>query len=214
MHVESAVAHQFEDASQQREAATLGMWVFLATEILFFGAMFLGYTVYRLRYPIVFRAASEHTLVAIGAINTGVLLFSSFTMVLAVRAAELKRRLTLVGLLIATATLGATFLGIKAFEYAHEIHEGLLPDSHFQIANADPSTARMFFYLYFLMTGVHALHVTVGVILLGILALRALLTFRLERLATTVDLLGLYWHFVDIVWVFLFPLIYLVGRNT
>jgi cytochrome c oxidase subunit 3 len=214
MHAESPVAHQFENAAQQREAATLGMWAFLATEVLFFGALFLGYTVYRLRNPEIFRAASEHTLVAIGAINTGVLLFSSFTMVMAVRAAELKRRVSLAGLLILTAALGVTFLGIKAFEYAHEIHEGLLPDSHFRFTEADPLKARMFFYLYFLMTGVHALHVTIGVIMLGIFALRALLTRQLERLTTAVDLLGLYWHFVDIVWVFLFPLIYLVGRNS
>ncbi|MDR3402357.1 MAG: cytochrome c oxidase subunit 3 family protein [Chthoniobacter sp.] len=214
MPLEPAVAHQFEDATQQRDAATLGMWVFLATEVLFFGAMFLGYTVYRLRYPEIFRAASEHTLVAVGTINTGVLLFSSFTMVLAVRAAERKRRVTLVALLVLTAALGVTFLGIKAFEYAHEIHEGLFPNASFRIAGADPYTARMFFYLYFLMTGVHALHVTIGVVMLGIFALRALLTGRLERLTTGVDLLGLYWHFVDIVWVFLFPLIYLVGRHS
>lgn len=214
MHAESPVAHQFEDAAQQREAATLGMWVFLATEVLFFGAMFLGYTVYRLKNPEVFRLASEHTLVAVGTINTGVLLFSSFTMVLAVRAAELQRRVPLIGFLILTATLGVTFLGIKAFEYTHEIHEGLFPGSHFQFAEADPMTARMFFYLYFLMTGVHALHVTVGVVILAIFALRAMLTLKLERMSTAVDLLGLYWHFVDIVWVFLFPLIYLVGRNS
>jgi cytochrome c oxidase subunit 3 len=214
MPAESPVAHQFEDATQQRDAATLGMWVFIATEILFFGGIFLGYTAYRLRYPEVFREASEHTLVMIGTINTGVLLFSSFTMVLAVRAAQFKHRVSLVGFLFATAMLGAVFLVLKGFEYAHEIREGLLPNSHFHIENADPLIGRMFFYLYFLMTGVHALHVTIGVVLLGIFALRALITMRLERMSTAVDLLGLYWHFVDIVWVFLFPLIYLVGRNT
>jgi cytochrome c oxidase subunit 3 len=135
-------------------------------------------------------------------------------MVLAVRAAELRRRASLAWLLIVTALLGTTFLGVKAFEYAHEIHEGLFPGSHFHFAEADPATARMFFYLYFLMTGVHALHVTIGVILLALFAGRAFFTARLERLATSVDLLGLYWHFVDIVWVFLFPLIYLVGRHS
>jgi cytochrome c oxidase subunit 3 len=214
MPAESPVAPQFEDATQQREAATLGMWLFLATEVLFFGAMFLGYTVYRLKYPEIFRVASEHTLVLIGAINTGVLLLSSFTMVLAVRAAELKRRAPLVRWLVVTAVLGMVFLGLKAFEYTHEIHDGLLPDSSFRFTEADPLVARMFFYLYFLMTGVHALHVTVGVVLLGIFALRAFFTAQLERLSTAVDLLGLYWHFVDIVWVFLFPLIYLVGRHS
>jgi len=214
MPAEPAVAHQFEDATQQRDASTLGMWVFLATEVLFFGALFLGYTVYRLRFPEVFREASGHTLVVVGTLNTAVLLLSSFTMVMAVRAAELKRRLSLAGLLLLTAGLGLTFLGVKAFEYAHEIHEGLFPNASFHFAGADPLGARMFFYLYFLMTGVHALHVTIGIVMLGIFALRALLTPRLERLHTPVDLLGLYWHFVDIVWVFLFPLIYLVGRHT
>lgn len=213
-HAESNVAHQFEDAEQQRDAATLGMWLFLATEILFFGALFLSYMVYRIHNPEVFRLASEHTLVVVGTTNTAVLLFSSFTMVLAVRAAELKQRLPLALFLSVTALLGLTFLGVKAFEYAHEIHEGLFPGSHFRFTEADPSRARMFFYLYFLMTGVHALHVTIGIIVLGTFALRALITRRLERMATAVDLLGLYWHFVDIVWVFLFPLIYLVGRNV
>jgi cytochrome c oxidase subunit 3 len=214
MHAESHVAHQFEDATQQRDAATLGMWVFLATEVLFFGALFLAYTVYRLRFPEIFRAASEHTLVAIGTVNTAVLLFSSFTMVMAVRAAEFQRRATLVWMLVVTALLGTTFLGVKAFEYTHEIQEGLFPGSHFQFTEGDPFTARMFFYLYFLMTGVHAVHVTIGVVMLAIFAVRARITTRLERLSTSVDLLGLYWHFVDIVWVFLFPLIYLVGRHS
>lgn len=214
MHAESPVAHQFEDAAQQREAATLGMWVFLATEVLFFGGMFLGYTVYRLKFPEVFRMASEHTIVLIGTINTGVLLLSSFTMVLAVRAAEFKRRMALITFLTVTAFLGVLFLVLKGFEYAQEIHEGLFPGSQFQFAEADPHIARMFFYLYFLMTGVHALHVTIGVMMLALFALRAMITLKLERLSTAVDLLGLYWHFVDIVWVFLFPLIYLVGRHT
>lgn len=214
MPAESPVAHQFEDAAQQRDAATLGMWLFLATEVLFFGALFLSYMVYRILNPEVFRVASEHTLVAVGTINTAVLLFSSFTMVLAVRAAESKQRVTLAAFLVVTALLGLTFLGVKAFEYAHEIHEGLFPGSHFRFAEADPTRARMFFYLYFLMTGVHALHVTIGIVVLGVFALRALLTRNLKRMTTAVDLLGLYWHFVDIVWVFLFPLIYLVGRHA
>jgi len=127
MSAESPVAHQFEDATQQREAATLGMWVFLATEVLFFGAMFLGYTVYRLKYPEVFRLASEHTIIVIGTINTGILLLSSFTMVLAVRAAEYKRRLALITFLCITALFGIAFLVLKGFEYTQEIHEGLFP---------------------------------------------------------------------------------------
>jgi cytochrome c oxidase subunit 3 len=214
MNADSAVAHQFNDAAQQREAATLGMWVFLATEVLFFGALFLGYTVYRLRNPEVFLAASNHTLVVIGTINTAVLLLSSFSMVLAVRAAEQRRQLATASLLALTAALGITFLVVKGFEYRHEIHEGLLPGAGFHLAGADPRLAQMFFYLYFLMTGVHALHVAIGVGLLGGFSLRALLTARPERLVTSIDLLGLYWHFVDLIWVFLFPLLYLAGRST
>ncbi|MEA3212563.1 MAG: cytochrome c oxidase subunit [Chthoniobacter sp.] len=213
MHAETSVAHQFNDAGQQRDAATLGMWVFLATEVLFFGGMFLGYTVYRLTYPGVFLAASNHTLVLVGAINTAVLLLSSFSMVLAVRAAEQRRTFSTAGLLTLTAALGAAFLVVKGFEYRHEIHEGVLPGAAFHLAGADPRLAQMFFYLYFLMTGVHALHVAIGVGLLGWFTLRALLTSDPGRLVTAIDLLGLYWHFVDLVWVFLFPLLYLAGRS-
>jgi cytochrome c oxidase subunit 3 len=207
------VAHQFEDATQQRESATLGMWIFLATEVLFFGPMFLGYTVYRISFPQAFADASRQTLLVFGTVNTAILLLSSLLMALAVRAAALRQRFALSTLLALTALLGVAFLVIKGFEYAHEIREGLLPGAHFHLASADPQHARMFFYLYFLMTGVHALHVTIGVICLAASAIRALFSRKPATMTTTVDLLGLYWHFVDIVWVFLFPLIYLAGRH-
>ncbi len=207
-------AHQFDDAAQQREAATFGMWIFLATEILFFGGMFLGYTAYRYQYPAAFAEASRHTLLAFGGTNVAVLLLSSATMAFAVRAARMRQRAALVWLLVATAVLGATFLVIKGFEYAHEIHEHLLPGRSFHFDGPHAAHAEMFFYLYFLMTGVHALHVTIGVALIVAFALRAKWTHSLTRLETSTDLLGLYWHFVDIVWVFLFPLIYLVDRHS
>ena len=210
----SPVAHQFEDATQQRHAATMGMWVFLATEVLFFGGMFLGYTAYRVYYSQAFAEASRHTLVMFGSVNTAVLLISSTIMVFAVKAAKANRRGLLGLLLLATASLGAVFLVIKGVEYTREIHEGLLPGPHFHIDAANPHHAQMFFYLYWLMTGVHALHVGVGVILIGFFALRAWFTNAFENHDTPVDLLGLYWHFVDIVWVFLFPLIYLVDRHS
>src|SRR5205085_5483815 len=139
------------------------------------------------------------------------LLVSSFVMVLAVRAAGEGRRLATAGFLAFTAALGVAFLALKGFEYHREIQEGLLPGSQFRFEGADPHLAQMFFYLYFLMTGVHALHVTIGVGLLGLFALRAPFTSNPYRFATSVDLLGLYWHFVDLVWVFLFPLLYLAG---
>ncbi len=206
--------HQFDDAAQQREAATIGMWLFIATEILFFGGMFLGYTVYRISYPQAFAEASRHTLIGFGSINTAVLLISSTVMVFAVRAARANRRGLLAFLLLVTASLGTLFLVIKGFEYAREISEHLFPGRGFQIAASDPQHAQMFFYIYWLMTGVHALHVTIGVVLLGFFALRAWFFESFRNHDTPVDLLGLYWHFVDIVWVFLFPLIYLVNRHS
>jgi cytochrome c oxidase subunit 3 len=208
------IEHQFDDAGQQRDAATMGMWIFIATEILFFGGMFLGYTVYRSAYPQAFAEASRHTLVVFGGINTAVLLISSTVMAFAVRAARANRRGLLGFLLVVTASLGALFLVIKGFEYAHEITEHLLPGRNFQIEANDPPRAEMFFYLYWLMTGVHALHVAIGVALLAFFALRAWFTNGFQNHDMPVDLLGLYWHFVDVVWVFLFPLIYLVDRHS
>ena len=149
-----------------------------------------------------------------GSINTAVLIASSFTMVLAVRAAELRQRSALAGMLWITAGLGLAFLAIKGFEYHHEIVEGLWPGEGFHLASVDRSLARMFFYLYFLMTGVHAVHVFIGIIMIGIFAIRVRATPAMAPLVTSIDLLGLYWHFVDIVWVFLFPLLYLVGRSS
>ncbi len=208
------VEDQFDDAAQQREAATLGMWLFIATEILFFGGMFFAYTVYRHAYPIAFAAASRHTLVVFGSANTAVLLISSTVMAFAVRAASLNQRRLLGWLLLATASLGVLFLVIKGFEYGHEIHEGLFPGRNFHLAVADPAHAEMFFYIYWLMTGVHALHVTIGVVLIAFFAWRAWARDAFRNHDTPVELLGLYWHFVDIVWVFLFPLIYLVDRHS
>jgi cytochrome c oxidase subunit 3 len=208
------VAPQFENAEQQRDAATMGMWLFLATEVLFFGAMFLGYTAYRVSYPRAFAEASRHTLIAFGAVNTAVLLISSTVMAFAVRATRANRRGLSCFLLLATASLGALFLVIKGFEYAREISERLLPGPGFQIAAADPKHAELFFYIYWLMTGVHALHVAIGVVLITFFALRIWFANAFQNRDTPVDLLGLYWHFVDIVWVFLFPLIYLVDRHS
>jgi cytochrome c oxidase subunit 3 len=208
------VPHQFDDAGQEREASTMGMWLFIATEILFFGAMFLGYTVYRCAYPQAFAEASRHTLIVFGGTNAAVLLISSTTMAFAVRAARENRRWLLVSFLLLTASLGCLFLVIKGFEYSKEIGEHLLPDSSFHIEAAQPAKAEMFFYIYWLMTGFHALHVTIGIFLILIFAARASLTNAFTNHDTPVDLLGLYWHFVDIVWVFLFPLLYLVDRHS
>lgn len=212
--IAAPLEHQFDDAEQQRDAATMGMWLFLATEVLFFGGMFLACTAYRFSYPQAFADASRHTLIAFGGTNTAVLLISSTVMAFAVGAASRNKRGLLGLLLFVTASLGVVFLVIKGFEYAHEIREGLFPGRNFRIDSADRKHAELFYYLYWLMTGVHALHVTIGVLLITLFGLRAWFRNAFENHDTPVELLGLYWHFVDIVWVFLFPLIYMIDRHT
>lgn len=211
---QSALAFQFDDLAQQREASSLGMWVFLATEVLFFGGLFLAYTTYRVLYPQGFAAASQQLDVVLGTINTGVLLSSSLTMALAVHAVRSDRRKLLVGFLLLTAFLGALFLGIKGFEYYKEYQEQLVPVLNFAYAGADPQKVKLFFYLYFAMTGLHALHLTIGITVVGVLALLSWRDRFSAQHYTPIELTGLYWHFVDIVWVFLYPLLYLIGHHS
>ena len=189
------------------------MWIFLATEVLFFGGLFLAYTVYRSLYPQTFAAASHHTDVILGGTNTGILLFSSTLMALAVRAAQLKNRKQLVWLLLGTAFLGTVFMAIKGFEYHKDFVEHLVPGSQFEWYEGNPAHAEIFFWLYFAMTGLHAIHVTVGIFVLVTLAVLARLGKFTAGYYTPVEVAGLYWHFVDIVWIFLFPLMYLAGHR-
>jgi cytochrome c oxidase subunit 3 len=208
------VAHQFEGMRQQEESATLGMWVFLATEIMFFGGLILGYTVYRLKYAEAFAAGSHHLKMALGALNTAVLLTSSLTVALAVHAAHRGRRRALLTFLLLTVVLGLAFLGIKATEYYLEYAEGLIPGRGFSYAGpAPPAEVQLFFVFYFAMTGLHATHMIVG---LAVMLVMAVLTWR-GRFSgayySPVEVSGLYWHFVDIVWIFLFPLLYLIGHH-
>jgi cytochrome c oxidase subunit 3 len=188
------------------------MWIFLVTELMFFGGMFTAYVAYRALFPGAFGHASAHLDVRLGTLNTAVLIGSSLTMALAVRAAQLGSR-AVTRWLGLTAALGATFLGVKAWEYAHKLHEGLLPGPHFHYAGADAPQAELFFSIYFAMTGIHALHMVIGLGLLAWLAVQA----RRGRFGpawfTPVEMSGLYWHFVDVVWIFLFPLLYLIGRH-
>lgn len=207
------VAEQFDDLEQQHEAAKLGMWVFLATEVLFFGGLFLAYTVYRYLYPDVFAAASRHTEVILGGSNTAVLLLSSTLMALAVRAAQLGRRRNLVWLLLGTALLGLLFMGIKGVEDDKDFTDHLVPGASFVWDEANPQAAEMFFWLYFAMTGLHAIHVTVGIVLMLVLAILAARRRFEHGNYMPIEIAGLYWHFVDIVWVFLFPLLYLAGHR-
>ena len=212
---EGLLGHHFDDLAQQHEANRLGMWIFLATEIMFFGAVFVAYTVYRFNYPDAFAAGSRLLDVVLGTINTGVLLLSSLTMALAVYSAETGRRKLLVAFLLITMLLGLTFLGIKGLEYYHKYQEQLIPLAGLPFAyeGAAPEQVALFLSLYLTMTGIHALHLLIGI---GALAVFIFLAWRGHFTRgdyVPVELLGLYWHFVDIVWVFLFPLLYLVDRT-
>jgi len=205
--------HHFDSMEQQRDASALGMWVFLVTEILFFGGLFLAYTVYRAQYPRAFAEASRHLDITLGTLNTAVLIISSLTMALAVYSAALGRRKAIMGFLGATMALGATFLGVKAVEYTHKFHDHLVPGPGFRFPGPDAKQAEIFFSLYFAMTGLHAAHMIIGLGLLTVLVLQARKGRYGPEYYTPVEISGLYWHFVDIVWIFLFPLLYLIGRH-
>jgi cytochrome c oxidase subunit III len=204
---------QFATLGQQREVATLGMWVFLATEVLFFGGLIMAYAADRFMHPAAFLEASRHTAIALGATNTAVLLTSSATMALAVGAAEAGARRLTSALLFATAALGIVFLVIKGVEYAKDWDEHLVPVLRFAFDAKTAGPAELFFALYFAATGVHALHLTIGVVVMLVLATATARGRCLGSRAVVVEVGGLYWHFVDIVWIFLFPLLYLGGRS-
>jgi cytochrome c oxidase subunit 3 len=213
-HEPADLQHHFVSLEQQKDASQLGMWVFLVTEILFFGGLFTAYIVYRWSYPVGFADASRHMNVTLGTMNTAVLIFSSLTMAMAVHSAAGGRRRSLIGFLLVTMLLGATFLGIKAVEYTEHIHHHLLPGPAFHYAGPYARPAEMFFSLYFCMTGLHALHMIIGLGLLSILVNQARKGRYTPAWHTPVEMSGLYWHFVDIVWIFLFPLLYLIGRHV
>jgi cytochrome c oxidase subunit 3 len=208
-----ALAHHFENLAQQRDASSLGMWLFIAQEIMFFGGLFLAYTVYRALYSQPFAEASSHLDWALGALNTVVLIGSSLTMALAVHAAALGHRKAIAGWLIATIVLGGVFLGVKVVEYADKFEHHLVPGPHFQYEGPGARQAQIFFSLYFAMTGLHALHMIVGIPILAYMAWMGWRGRFGPEYYTPVELTGLYWHFVDIVWIFLFPLLYLVGAH-
>jgi cytochrome c oxidase subunit 3 len=208
-----ALAHHFDDLDQQKEASTLGMWVFLGTEVLFFGGLFVTYAVYRAWYPEAFAVASHELDILLGGINTAVLISSSLTMALAVHAAQAGERRLVVLFLMGTMVLGAVFLGFKGLEYYHKFEEHHVPGPAFAFAGEYFRQAQIFFSLYFVMTGLHALHMVIG---LGIMAWMLWWSWNgtiTAEYASPIEISGLYWHFVDIVWIFLFPLLYLIGRH-
>jgi cytochrome c oxidase subunit 3 len=206
------LATPYEEVPQQKEAATLGMWTFLATEILFFGAMFLSYTVYRHSFPDAFALASHHTIVLYGTINTAILLTSSLTMALAVHAAKEGNNKLVFRFLGITILFALAFLVVKGFEYSEDVKEHLWPGKNFRPTL--PPQAQIFWVLYWIMTGVHAVHVTVGICVIAFVARMATKQKFSEQYHTPVEMTGLYWHFVDIIWIFLYPLLYLINRYS
>jgi cytochrome c oxidase subunit III len=215
----SALLHHFESAEQQKDASTVGMWLFLVTEVMFFGGMFLAYFVYRQAYPAAFASASNNTDLWIGAANTTVLICSSLTMALAVHAASLGKKNLIVLFLSLTLLLGGTFLGVKAYEYHDKYVRHEIPGHNFDcrteagVPCTDAAHTPLFFALYFGMTGLHATHMIVGAVIIIILIMNARKGAYTPAWHTPVELFGLYWHFVDIVWIFLFPLLYLIDRS-
>jgi cytochrome c oxidase subunit 3 len=222
-------AHQFEDMAQQNESYIVGMWTFLVTEIMFFGALFLSYVLYRTLHPEVFIDAHHHLDKVLGTINTIVLLSSSLFMALGVRSAQLQNKSAQMFWLILTILCAFGFLGIKSVEYKHKYDESLVPGASFHYhsvgAEGGPSTeaaftteksnipqgqAQIFFILYFCMTGLHGIHVIIGIIVMTTLLLMIKFNHPYARYYMWVEMAGLYWHFVDIVWIFLFPLFYLI----
>jgi cytochrome c oxidase subunit 3 len=208
-----AVAPQFVSVRHRDETAELGMWVFLATEVLLFGGLILGYLVYRHSYPAGFAAASRHTEIVIGTANTAILLTSSFLVACAVEAFSAETRKICVGLLSGAILLGLAFIVLKGIEYSEEYREHLVPGINFSFEATEANGAQLFFIFYFVATAVHALHMLIGI---GLLAVMAALTWRSPdtRHRAALHSTALYWHFVDVVWIFLFALIYLPGRST
>jgi cytochrome c oxidase subunit III len=213
-NTDSIVAEQFDDRTQQHEASSLGMWIFLATEIMFFGALFTGYTVYRNLYTTAFEAGSHLLNAKIGALNTAILIGSSLTMALAVHAGQTGKRIKLMVFIVSTMVLGVVFLAIKVFlEWTHDYKDGLVPGLHFTYAGPHAPHVQMFFLFYFIMTGVHALHMIVGEGVLTVLLIMAWRGRFSEERYNPIEMMGLYWHFIDIIWIYLFPLLYLLGAH-
>jgi cytochrome c oxidase subunit 3 len=209
---EAHLKHHFATTAQQMDADTLGMWTFLITEVLFFGGMFAAYAVYRNLYFPAFASTSKFMNVPLGATNTAVLICSSLTMAMAVRSAQLSQRKALIRFLLLTMFFGAVFLGVKAFEYHEKWVEHLVPGFGFSYEETQfERNAQILFFLYFAMTGMHAIHMIVGFGLLTYLVVKARKNAFTEHYFAPVEMIGLYWHFVDVVWIFLFPMLYLIG---
>jgi cytochrome c oxidase subunit 3 len=202
--------YPFEEAAHQRESAIFGMWIFIATEVLFFGGMFTAYMVYRFSHPEAFIEAGHRQEWYLGFLNTVILIVSGFTMALAVEFAKRGNRRGLLSLFAVTGLLGIGFLAVEGYEYYDKYTQHLFPGRDFHFVGNDPQSSEMGYYLYFLMTGIHGLHMTIGVLLIAGFGIWAWLSPRAMRKPNCFEVLGLYWAFVDIVWMFLYPLFYLI----
>ena len=226
--------HHFESVEQQADTTNFAMWLFLLTEIMFFGGLFTAYLILRNWYYPAFVEASHQLNIFWGTANTAVLISSSFTMAMGVWSAEMRKKGTLVLCLVLTFILGLVFLGIKTIEYKEKIEKHHVPGFHYSLQSftnpaSDPEIYKeyhdqpmaldmarhteLYFFLYFAMTGMHALHLIIGIAILGFMIFRARAGAYTTGHVTFVENFGLYWHFVDIIWIFLFPLLYLISRH-
>jgi cytochrome c oxidase subunit 3 len=207
----ASLAHHFSDTGQQRESAKLGMWLFLLTEILLFGGLFAAYAVYRAWNPDIFHNAHKFLDLHLGAANTLVLIVSSLTMALAVRSMQVDNKKKTMVFLILTLLLATVFLVIKYFEYSHKFHLGQLPGKYYTFTGIEGTNPHVFFSVYFLMTGLHGLHVLAGMVVIGMMLFKTARNRFSSEYYTPLEMTGLYWHLVDMIWIFLFPLFYLIG---
>lgn len=212
-HHNPNLQHHFYSMEQQLEASTLGMWLFLVTEVLFFGGMFLVYLIYRTLYPEAWVLGSNHLDVVMGALNTVVLLCSSLTMALAVRSAQVGSRQGQIVNLVLTILFGSVFLIVKYFEYAEKFEHHLVPGPNFDMTLPQAAQQQLFFSIYFMMTGIHAIHMIIGIGLMLVILWMAWRGRFSPDYYGPLEVSGLYWHFVDVVWIFLFPLLYLLGAH-
>jgi cytochrome c oxidase subunit 3 len=210
MATEGVLAHHFQDLKRQQHANRLGMWLFLGTEILLFGALFVGYSLYRHLFGPAFAAASHHLSKTLGTVDTFVLITSSFTMAMSIHWAHVGRHKTAALALVATIAFGLGFLVIHSYEYYHDIMEGALPGRYFHVHDLHAPGASMFFTLYYIMTGLHSLHVLIGAAVLGVLTVKTWRGAYTAEYDVPLEMGGMYWHLVDLIWIFLYPLLYLI----
>lgn len=205
------LAHHFSEVGQQKESAKLGMWIFLLTEILLFGGLFCAYAVYRAWNPEMFYNAHKFLNIHMGTLNTAVLITSSLTMALAIRGIQSGDRRKAIVNLSLTLACAAVFLVVKYFEYSHKFHLGQLPGKYYTFTGVEGANPHIFFSIYFIMTGLHGLHVLAGMVAIGWALVKTVKNRFSAEYYTPMEMTGLYWHLVDIIWIFLFPLLYLIG---